>query len=120
MRTGFTTVPNIAGGAGSPAKRTLFHAQDVGKENLLFLHQVNSQLFSERGEDCLHLEEFRMILAVHANYLGGERFNARALFAHKDVMGAGDVSDQVGQQLVLPVLTGAGLSGCQALFQPRQ
>ena len=111
MRTGFRTVPNIAGGSGLSCQTTLFHAQDVGKENLLFLHQVNSQLLGERREDCLHLQQFRVVLAVYANHLRSERFNARALFANKDVVGAGDVSNQVGQQLVLPVLAGAGLGG---------
>ena len=97
MRTGFTTVPNIAGGAGSARQCAFFHERYVGEEHLLFLHQVNSQLLRERGENLLHLEEFRMILSVHSNYLGGKRQNARALFPNEHVMGAGDMTDQVGE-----------------------
>src|SRR5271157_130055 len=78
---------------------------------------MNAQLPSERGKDFLYLKEFRMILAVYAHYFGGERLNARAFFAHKHVMGAGDMTNQVGQQLVLPVFAVPGLSGCQAFLQ---
>ena len=80
--TGFTTVPNIAGGTGSlecfPPS-----AARRGK-NLLFLHQVDSQLFGKRGKDCLHLEKFRMVLA-DSDHLVGQRLNA-ALFTHKDMV----------------------------------
>ena len=37
-----------------------------------------------------------MILAVYADYLGGECFDAWALFADEDMMGTVDVGDQVG------------------------
>ena len=71
----------------------LFHAQHVGKKDLLFLHEMNSQLFGKRGEGLLNLEEFWMVLPVYADYFGGERLDARALFAYKHVMGTGDVSN---------------------------
>ncbi len=48
---------------------------------------MNSQFLGERGESLLHLEEFRMVLAVYANYLGSERQNARAFFPNESVVG---------------------------------
>ena len=95
MRTGFATVPNIAGGAGSPASALSSMSDMYGKEHLLFFHQVNPQLLSERREDLLHLEEFRMILAVYPNHLGGQRQNARAFFPNESVVRGGDMTDQV-------------------------
>ena len=61
-----------------------------------------------------------MILAVNRHHFRGERFDARALFANENVMGAGDVCDQVGERLVLPVLSGARRCGGRALLQTVQ
>ena len=75
----------------------LFHERYVGKEHLLFFHQVNPQFLGERGEDLLHLEELRMILAVHPDHLGGERQNARTFFANESVVRGCYMTDQVRQ-----------------------
>jgi len=42
------------------------------------------------------------------------------LFANENVMGAGDVPNQVGERLILPVLAGARRCGCHALLQTVQ
>ena len=100
---GFITVPNIAGRRRLSRHYAFFHAHHVGEEDLLFLHQVDPELFAQRRKHLLHLQQLGMVLAVNADDLLGERLNARALGADEHVMRGGDVGDQVGQQLLLPV-----------------
>ena len=56
---------------------------------------MNPALLSERREDLLHLEEFRMILTVYLNHLGGKRQNARTFFPNESVVRGCYMNDQV-------------------------
>ena len=46
-----------------------------------------------------------MVLAVNASDLGGQRLDAVDFLAHKDVMGTGDVGDQVGKRLIFRIFS---------------
>ncbi len=60
-----------------------------------------------------------MIFAVNANHLAGKRVDARTLLAHKHVMRALDVSNQVGEEFTLPGPIAGGTRFRRALFQAR-
>jgi hypothetical protein len=96
---------------GFSGERALFHVDHVREQDLFFFHQVDAEFAGEFGKDFLHLQKFGMTLTVNADDFGGERFDARALFADEDVMGGSNVADEVGEGLIVPVLSGVGTSG---------
>src|SRR5208337_4209092 len=100
--------------------KAFFEADNVRKEDLLFLHQVNAEFFSQCGETFLHLQKFGVALTVYPDDLCRQGLDAWAFLTHENVVGAGDVRDQVGERLVLPVLVDVWRGGLRDLLQARK